>query len=542
MQPTEIGLGASANDSSLLKLSYDFGGTNNNGNVLSQRIVVSGSAVLDVTQSYGYDGLNRLSSASEGTGWTQTYDYDRYGNRAVRTGSYMPQPQLTPQSPSPTDLSAFNANTNRIALTGFGYDVSGNLTSDPTTNANAMAYDSENHLTSYTKSGVTTGYSYDGDGRRVKKTDGTGTTVFVYNVAGQLIAEYHSDPVPTPQGGGGTSYLTTDHLGSTRVVTKPDGSVKARYDYLPFGEQIGTAISGRGSVTGYNGADSTRQKFTQKERDTESGLDYFRARYYSSTQGRFASVDPENAGSISDDPQSWNGYAYARSNPLLFTDPDGREYRISGPNGSGTLFDDQFFQQRAYFESLGFVFTGNRNFYERGVVISPDGVVVLTYQQISIDDQFAKFRLEMARRAPAMLRLIDIAANVTLTPIMIMSGTAVMRGGAVVLDLAEAANTARLLLRSGQLLETTIQTSQGPVDVLAEIVVQGDKLVLKDLVIYGRNAEPLTGLTREMLGALSKVKEVARAAGFKELQILAKRAATSTSANPGHIVDVTIKL
>lgn len=49
--------------------------------------------------------------------------------------------------------------------------------------------------------GVSVSYGYDGDGRRVKKVTGGVTTVFVYNVAGQLIAEYASDPVPPPVGG-----------------------------------------------------------------------------------------------------------------------------------------------------------------------------------------------------------------------------------------------------------------------------------------------------------------------------------------------------
>ena len=121
----------------------------------------------------------------------------------------------------------------------------------------------------------------------MKKIVGNDTTVFVYNVAGQLIAEYTSG---TPAAGD-TSYLTTDHLGSTRLVTDSGGNVKARYDYLPFGEEIPSSVGSRSSVDGYGGADSTRQKFTQKERDNESGLDYFGARYYSSAQGRFTSAD-----------------------------------------------------------------------------------------------------------------------------------------------------------------------------------------------------------------------------------------------------------
>ena len=323
LQPTLIGLGTSSIDSSKLRLDYGYGAADNNGNVQSQTITV-GATVM--SQSYGYDGLNRLSSAAESGAWTQTYDFDRYGNRAVRAGSYIPNASLTPQSAFAGDLSAFNANNNRVQLTGFGYDSAGNLTSDPTTAANAMAYDAENRQISYTKAGVTTTYSYDGDGRRVKKIDSTGTTVFVYNAEGQLIAEYHSDPVPSPAGGGGTSYLTNDHLGSTRVVTKADGSVKARYDYLPFGEELGAGVGSRTTAMGYNAADSTKQKFTQKERDNESGLDYFLARYYSSAQGRFTSTDPiALAASRLKDPQQINLYAYVRNNPLSLVDPNGED-------------------------------------------------------------------------------------------------------------------------------------------------------------------------------------------------------------------------
>ncbi|HLA10388.1 MAG TPA: RHS repeat-associated core domain-containing protein [Pyrinomonadaceae bacterium] len=68
---------------------------------------------------------------------------------------------------------------------------------------------------------------------------------------------------------------------------------------------------------------TSRTSPARKERDNETGLDYFVARYYSNTQGRFTSVDPEGAGASLDDPQSWNGYAYSFNNPLRFIDPDG---------------------------------------------------------------------------------------------------------------------------------------------------------------------------------------------------------------------------
>ncbi|HLG14959.1 MAG TPA: RHS repeat-associated core domain-containing protein, partial [Blastocatellia bacterium] len=126
--------------------------------------------------------------------------------------------------------------------------------------------------------------------------------------------------------------------------TKADGTVKARYDYLPFGEELPT--DKRPAGIGYGGSDGTKQKFTQKERDSESGLDYFLARYYSSAQGRFTSPDeftggPHEIFEFAEDassnptfyadvtnPQSLNKYQYCYNNPLQYTDPDGHKVII----------------------------------------------------------------------------------------------------------------------------------------------------------------------------------------------------------------------
>ena len=67
---------------------------------------------------------------------------------------------------------------------------------------------------------------------------------------------------------------------------------------------------------------------TSKERDIETGLDYFEARYYGSTQGRFTSTDPLMASGRTNKPQSWNRYAYVLNNPLILIDPDGMEEEI----------------------------------------------------------------------------------------------------------------------------------------------------------------------------------------------------------------------
>ncbi len=66
-------------------------------------------------------------------------------------------------------------------------------------------------------------------------------------------------------------------------------------------------------------------EFTGKERDAETGLDYFGARYFSGAQGRWTSPDPLMASAKASKPQTWNRYAYALNNPLKFVDPDGLE-------------------------------------------------------------------------------------------------------------------------------------------------------------------------------------------------------------------------
>ena len=132
-----------------------------------------------------------------------------------------------------------------------------------------------------------------------------------------------------------TCYMAVDHLGSTRAVTDGAGAVVERHDYLPFGEEIYAGVGGRGA--GYlnaNGADALTQKFTSKERDAETGLDFFEARYMSSVQGRFTSPDPGNAGAFASNPQSWNAYSYVVNNPLKYTDPHGLTYQVCQADGN----------------------------------------------------------------------------------------------------------------------------------------------------------------------------------------------------------------
>ena len=108
-------------------------------------------------------------------------------------------------------------------------------------------------------------------------------------------------------------YYHLDALGSVRAVTDENADVIERHDYLPYGEE-------------WNPEPSTNsRKFTGKERDEETGFDYFGARYYEAQLARFTTIDPaltfeENRV----DPQRWNRYAYVRNNPMRYVDPDGK--------------------------------------------------------------------------------------------------------------------------------------------------------------------------------------------------------------------------
>ncbi len=320
LQATQIGLGTVSTNSSLLQLDYGYGTTANNGNVLSQTITIPG---LTLSQAYTYDPLNRLETANENTGvsWKQKFLYDRFGNRRIDSNPANTSPSLVGPNPVLSETS------NRIVAQAgeqYLYDAAGNLTRGR--EGQTYEFNAENKMTSFNGGGSQGGasYSYDGDGNRVKKVVGTLTTVFVYDESGRMVAEYSSAP---PEANG-TRYLTSDQLGSPRVITDSSGAVKSRHDYLPFGEELFTGTGGRTTGQGYDPpppspGHNLRQKFTSKERDNETGLDYSINRYYSPTQGRFTSPDPLNSSGIPLLPQSWNRYSYTINNPLLYVDPKG---------------------------------------------------------------------------------------------------------------------------------------------------------------------------------------------------------------------------
>jgi RHS repeat-associated protein len=131
----------------------------------------------------------------------------------------------------------------------------------------------------------------------------------------------------TSAGGEKVEWLVPDHLGTPRIIVDQTGSLAGvkRHDYLPFGEELFAGTGGRTIAQGYTGGDGVRQQFTSKERDIETGLDYFGARYFANNQGRFISIDPFAGSGRATMPQSWNKYSYVLNNPLVLVDPDGME-------------------------------------------------------------------------------------------------------------------------------------------------------------------------------------------------------------------------
>ncbi len=292
----------------------NWGATTNNGNLLGVSLYAGGpgpsGSLKHFNQAFAYDGMNRLQTASDDGGWTRNFGYDAFGNMwATGTGIAT---TTTPGS------NVYNGNNQNGAVP---YDAAGNQS---VVNGNALIYDAENRLAQETDgvSHATETYSYDGDGRRVFRASSTGVlNVYVYDAMGTLAAEYSNTAQSSPCV---TCYVSVDHLGSTRAVTDANGKLVSLHDYLPFGEEIQANQTGRTNLWG-PGNDSIAQRFTGKERDRESGLDYFGARYYSSALGRWTSPDEPFADQHPEDPQSWNMYGYVRNNPLRSIDPDGKD-------------------------------------------------------------------------------------------------------------------------------------------------------------------------------------------------------------------------
>jgi RHS repeat-associated protein len=362
--------GAIVNYYSLANFGFGNTGTDTNGNVyIQQHYIPHDDQMIAWTmqqQNYDYDSLNRITWVGEylfGSAITgsqtgaQHFLYDRWGNRRIN-------PITWGTGINNKQFEVNTANNRLVVPTGqsgvMSYDSAGNLATDSYTGAGNRWYDAENRMIS--AQGVNQGnyqyYSYNADGQRIIRTVEGVATWQVYGIDSELLAEYAGNGSATsPQKEYGyrngellvaaepsaqIKWLVSDHLGTPRMIFDKSGALAnvKRHDYLPFGEELFAGVGGRTTQNGYS-ADTVRQKFTSKERDNETGLDYFFARYYASPQGRFTSPDEFTGGptelfaevaahnptfySEIGEPQSLNKYQYALNNPLKFVDPDGHQ-------------------------------------------------------------------------------------------------------------------------------------------------------------------------------------------------------------------------
>jgi len=240
---------------------------------------------------------------------------------------------------------------------GYAYDTGGNLVQNGSIN---YTYDAENRLV-WSSNGYE--YLYDGDGDRVIKcTAGTYSTSCPSGSTGTLYWRYTEAIAESSLSGSNSEeyvffngkrvarhdvstnavhYYFSDHLGSHAIVENATGSAcEQDIDYYPYGGQEHDYCT---TPVAQN------YKFTGKERDAESGLDNFGARYFASGMGRFMTPDWSARAiavpyAVYGDPQSLNLYGYVRNDPVSGVDPDGHGYgdppsRYSGQPGAASAAD-----------------------------------------------------------------------------------------------------------------------------------------------------------------------------------------------------------
>jgi RHS repeat-associated protein len=153
-------------------------------------------------------------------------------------------------------------------------------------------------------------YIYTFDGKLLAEYDHNGNCTRDYIYFGKrMLAEYK------PQTGEYFYYMS-EQINSTRIITNDNGDVVFSEAYGSYGDVQKTWVN----------TYDPDLKFSGKEREGYSGLDYFGARYYDHKSYRFNSVDPViTKDEALSNPQLWNLYAYCSNNPITHLDPDGRK-------------------------------------------------------------------------------------------------------------------------------------------------------------------------------------------------------------------------
>jgi RHS repeat-associated protein len=268
-----------------------------------------------IVAGYAYDAADRVAGLIYSLGNTPignlTYEYDAAGNRTATDGT-LSRTGL----PIAVTGASYDAANRIIEQDGipFAHDQNGNLTND---GLHAFQWNARDLLTAVT-GGASGVFQYDPMGRRRAKTVGGTTTRFLYDGL-NIVQEQSAGGTPSANvlGGlrldetfmrsdGGGAMVLTDVLGSTLGLVDATGTLSTQYTYAPFGA---TATDGAASA-------NTAQ-FTGREND-DTGLYYYRARYYAPDLGRFISEDPLEFGG-----GDANLYAYVGNRPTGANDPLG---------------------------------------------------------------------------------------------------------------------------------------------------------------------------------------------------------------------------
>jgi RHS repeat-associated protein len=317
-------LSAATTGQTVLSLSYNFhAGNFDNGNIYQ----IANNRDTTRTQSFTYDNVNRLAQASSsGNKWGEAFTADPWGNMWQRS-----------PVAGKTNYESLDAPANlQNQLTGFTYDVAGNMIQNGSA---TYTYDGENRLTA--TAGWT--YVYDGDGVRVKKSNGSTGTLYWTGTGSVAISESNLAGTDEEEyvffgaervarrdvASNAVHYYFSDHLGSASIVTNAGGTIENESDYYPYGGEM--VIS---ATVPQN------YKFTGKERDAESGLDDFGARFHASALGRFMTPDWD-AKPITvpyakfGDPQTLNLYSYVENDPVNRADADGHQDGLRNATTAG---------------------------------------------------------------------------------------------------------------------------------------------------------------------------------------------------------------
>ncbi|MBI3479206.1 MAG: RHS repeat-associated core domain-containing protein, partial [Nitrosomonadales bacterium] len=247
-----------------------------------------------INYAYSYDALNRLTQVQNGTTTQQeNYTFDPLGNRLTKSIGVTTPAVTAYVYDAANQLKEIRSGTTTGALlASLAYDADGNLKSRSDTGL-TLTYDALNRLTQASLGVQTQSYAYDDQGRRISKTIGTSTTNFLYSGA-DIVSEYGATwGLPIAQYTHGTrvdditiratatsaQYFHLDGLGSVVGVTNNAGLTDATQRFDAWGNKI--ASTGATPRYGYTG----------REPD-ETGLVFYRARYYDPTVGRFTQRDP----------------------------------------------------------------------------------------------------------------------------------------------------------------------------------------------------------------------------------------------------------